>query len=709
MKIIRFGAVALFFAFFAVDVKAQFPFELVETEAGDLRLAISNYGTIGKPDVRNNPQSGASMRYPANSGTEHLFEAGLWIGAYVDGALRLSSASVTDPSGYQTGKAGFEFTANSSIRIEGEQAGIGVSDQDIITEFTDRNTVVPGTNIPIDGHENPLGADVTLESYNWGFPFTENFSIIKYTITNNSNLYESVPEATWDSVYIGMYADLVVRDVNSTQDQGGQFFNKGGLGYLDSLYTIYAFDAGSNDNPSINTYGAISLIGSIYRDEFFHPLNDNLEQKGYRTPLVGPSYWLFSSGSGVFSGPANSGGDADQNRYSRMAEEFPMDQEQGGKTIREALRTDGQNSAGNYISLISIGPYPEVAPGESFEVYMVFSAALKPEEFQGLAGKDDDTEETRVNLVSTVNSAIRVFQGNDRNNNNELDPGEDTNNSGTLDRFIFPTPPDNPKVRIELDAGGATLYWDRLAEESIDPVTSEQDFEGYKIYRSDLGDDLNPTPRVIREFDKPGNDIGFNTGFDEVLMDEPVTFEGDTTEYWYKYEISGLLSGWQYQFSVTSFDGGSEVFDLDPLETSTNANAVRVFPGTTPNQDFDSGSEENKVGVYPNPYRVNAAWDGSGELNRKLVFFNLPARAEIRVYTLAGDIVAELDHDSGTYNGDIGWFENQSGSPRVFSGGEHAWDILSESNQTLRTGLYLYTVKDLSSNAIQTGKFAIIK
>ncbi len=706
MKIIRYGLAVLAVLFFAgTEIQAQFPFERIETNAGDIRLSITNSGTIGKPDVRNNPQSGASMRFPANSGTEHLFEAGLWIGAEVEGSIRLSSGSVTDPAGYQTGKSGFEFTPTAPLREEGTNTGTGVSDHDIIAEFTDRNTIVPGTTIPISGHDQPLGADVRLESYNWGFPFTENFSILKYTITNNSHIHEGIQESTWDSVYVGMYADIVVRNVNSTLDQGSDFFNKGGLGYLDSLYTTYAFDAGSNDNPSINTYGALSILGSIYRDEFFHPLNEELEEKGYTPPMVDPSYWLFSSGTGVFSGP---NGD-DEVRYQKMSSKFNFDATQGDKTAREALREDGQESQGNYITMLSIGPYPQVEPGESFNVYFVFTAALKPDQFQGQAGKDDDNEETRVNLVSSINSALRVIQGNDRNNNNELDPGEDTNETGTLDRFIFPTPPDNPKVRIELNAGGAILYWDRMAEESVDPVTNEKDFEGYKIYRSELGDDLNPNPRVIREFDTQGNDIGFNTGFDEVRLDEPVTFSGDSVEYWYKYEVSGLLSGWQYQFSVTSYDYGSEVFELDPLETSTNANAVRVFPGTTPNENFGSSGKENKVGVYPNPYRVNAAWDGVGEQNRKMVFYNLPERAEIRIYTLAGDIVAELDHEGESYSGDIDWFENRSGSPREFSGGEHAWDILSESNQTLRSGLYLYTVKDLSSSSVQTGKFVIIK
>ena len=53
------------------------------------------------------------MRYPIDTGTEHLFEAGIWIGAqYNNAALRVSTASVTTSGGYQRGAAGFEFTAD---------------------------------------------------------------------------------------------------------------------------------------------------------------------------------------------------------------------------------------------------------------------------------------------------------------------------------------------------------------------------------------------------------------------------------------------------------------------------------------------------------------------------------------------------------------------------------------------------------------------
>tara|TARA_R110002124_G_scaffold270742_1_gene439431 strand:+ start:2371 stop:4476 length:2106 start_codon:yes stop_codon:yes gene_type:complete len=683
---------------------AQVAFERAETDAGIIGLSITNFGTLGKPDVRNNPSSGLSMRFPASTGTEHLFEAGIWIGARYGGSnIRVSTSSITTTAGYNRGAAGFEFTADTPIQRRSDDPESdffninSVSEADILASFTDRRRNVNGT--PIVDHENPLYVDVALESYNWGFPFTENFTILKYDITNNSNLYST--GATWDSVFVGMYADLVVRNVNSAIETGGDFFNKNGLGYIDSLYTMYAFDAGSNDSPSINTYGAFSIIGAEYEAEFFHPSNpDTLDDKfinsGYNVPQLGPSYWLFSAGAGDFLRPSNDG-----DRYSKMAEAFPYEKNE------QALREDGQTGGGNYISLISMGPFKEVNPGETITIYFVVSGALKPEEFQNKAGKQVDTEETRVNLISTIQSANRVFQGEDKNSNGKLDPGEDTDGDNKLTRYLFPTPPDNPKTRIELEAGRVSIYWDKTAEESVDRVSGEMDFEGYRVYSSDLGQDINPQPRLIREFDTPNNNIGFDVGFNEVELMEPVTFEGDTTEYYYRYDLNDLLSGWQYQVSVTAFDRGDDEFGVESLETSTNSNAVRVFPGTPVNENF--GGDEFPVGVYPNPYKVNAAWDGPNEGDRKLYFYNLPSKAEIRIYTIAGDIIAELDHDSETYNGDISWFDSFSDDPRVLPGGEHAWDLQSEANQILTTGLYLFTVKDLTSGKIEKGKLTIIK
>ena len=43
------------------------------------------------------------------------------------------------------------------------------------------------------------------------------------------------------------------------------------------------------------------------------------------------------------------------------------------------------------------------------------------------------------------------------------------------------------------------------------------------------------------------------------------------------------------------------------------------------------------------------------------------------------------------------------------SGGEHAWDLITDNDQAIATGLYLFSVKDLSNGNIKTGKFLIVK
>ncbi|GAB1348880.1 hypothetical protein MASR1M107_10930 [Ignavibacteriales bacterium] len=197
----------------------------------------------------------------------------------------------------------------------------------------------------------------------------------------------------------------------------------------------------------------------------------------------------------------------------------------------------------------------------------------------------------------------------------------------------------------------------------------------------------------------------FNTGFSQVKLDQPVKFEGDNTEYWYKFEVDNLLNGWQYLFNVSAFDKGDPVNRIESLESSYLFNVQRIIPGT-----IATSKEDVEIGVYPNPYYANAYWDGSFERLRKLYFYNLPARAEIVIYTLAGDVIKKMDHDGNSDGSDLRWFQNFSpGGTQTMSGGEHAWDLISDGDQAIATGLYLFSVKDRDTGKIKTGKFLVIK
>ncbi|HUM46537.1 MAG TPA: hypothetical protein PLD84_06400 [Chitinophagales bacterium] len=698
MKVIL--QVILLLVLFTPLAIAQASFDRKTIDAGNIGLSVTNAGTIGRPDVVNDPQGEPSMEYPLNSGIEHLFEGGLWIGAKVNGQTAVSTAAIDAPTGYTTGASGFEFSAAIGNLIQ-EQSTLSYSDffsvnavshQDLLIDFTDANTIVPGTTIPIADHTFPLGADVHLECYAYNYSYADYFVILNYTITNNST-------NTWDSVWLGTWTDLVVRNVNVATDNGSAFFNKGGGGFIDSLDAVYAFDV-NGDPGYTNSYGASQFLGIEWRDQFIHPNNGvNVTGAGYPLPLVNGNFWNFKTFDGSqYGAPAD-----DIQRYDKL---------KTGIDFSNASTVSFLQNPSNRVQLLSAGPLVEVAPGESF-TYVVAMVGAKQLETGGTSGPEKDTEYARTELFSHLDWAKRTYLGEDANENGKLDAGEDLVANGVLDRYILPEPPATPKVKIITAPNEVTIYWDSRSEASIDPISRELDFEGYRIYRSNAGDDVQQitTQNQIAQWDKPGNAIGYNNGFESVRLAAPVYFEGDTTAYYYKFELNNLLNGWQYVFIVTAFDEGNSALSLASLESSFVENTFRVWAGTSAN-DFTAKDQSTNVGVYPNPYRVQAAWDGPTPQTKKIYFYNLPQQCEIRIYTLAGDVVAMLSHDSEDYNGaDINWFENYAGSTdqRIFPGGEHAWDILSESKQTITQGIYLFSVKDLNSGIVQEGQFVVIR
>src|SRR5690554_7024333 len=110
MKFFRYGLAGIALSLLSIQLNAQQVFERVAVDVSNLGISFTNVGTIGNPNISSVPTGAPSMEYPKNSGNEHLFEAGIWLGAVVDGQVRVSSSAVTNSAGYSTGSAGFEFT-----------------------------------------------------------------------------------------------------------------------------------------------------------------------------------------------------------------------------------------------------------------------------------------------------------------------------------------------------------------------------------------------------------------------------------------------------------------------------------------------------------------------------------------------------------------------------------------------------------------------
>jgi hypothetical protein len=655
------------------------------TNVGSIRLTVSNFGTLGHGFSRWPSQP--NCEYPAGSGIEHIFEGGLWIGAYANGGGPHVSTGAVDVSSVRDIAAGFEFTnaagaktlERSSITDSRYFSPDAVSHQDFTADFTDTNKVVPGTSTTIPEHDFPLGATVHLESYAWNFSFAENFVLLAYTISNRSG-------RQLDSLYAGLWIDMVVRNTNISPPRGGAFFARGGNGFVDSLRMGYEFDV-DGDPGFTDSYVGLALLGTEPM-QYFGAKPSGGDSLGPR--FVFNSWQFRNTTDPVYFSPAN-----DRERYEKMALTLPRSEYPNLK------------SPSNRSVLVSTGPFPRLAADSSITIVFALICAKK-------SGNDPtagDTENSKANLYRSLRFAQQAYDGEDRNRNGRLDPGEDMNGDGKLTRYILPAPPSPPHVRCIPSDRSVTIFWDKSAESSVDPISGRQDFEGYRLYRTNAGADLDLTRALssafvlAAEFDKPDNGLFYNTGFGKIRLEPPLKFEGDPHEYCYKFEVPNLLNGWQYIYTVTAFDGGDPSNNVESLESSKLQNARRVIPGTLPE---NAASAEPRV--YPNPYYANALWDGTGERMRKIHFYNLPRRAEIRIFTLAGDLVRTLHHDASTYNaGDIPWFSRYADGSQTMSGGEHAWDLVTDSDQAVATGLYLFTVENLDSGDIKRGKFAIIK
>jgi hypothetical protein len=475
----------------------------------------------------------------------------------------------------------------------------------------------------------------------------------------------------------------------------------------------YSFDfSGQPVPPPAGSYIGLRVLGTTPFPSGVESLSDLYRHTYYNA-------WQFrlTTGDEAYLSPTD---DYHSNRYlsrySRLTQSMPPDK-------IAPLRTTPQNVS----YLLSTGPFSRLNPNDSVEVVFAVVCAKK----FGTDAAKNDTYDQRKTLYANFGWAQQAYNGEDVNGNNILDPGEDVARrdsvspselglryepDGRITRYLLPAPPRRPKVHVAVENQNATVYWDKsTAEESVDPITAQKDFEGYRIYRSNTAADfldhenflLNLS--IFGEFDRSDDDDGHNTGFSRILLDSAVTFPGDTIQYWYRFPPGDvgvtLLNGFQYVYGVSAFDRGDSANGVPSLESAIALR--RVIPGTPPVSD-----KRTSIGVYPNPYYVNAYWDGNRERLRKIYFYNLPPRCQIRVFTLAGDVISVLEHDAQTYaGGGIEWF-NQFGDPRTeaqFAGGEHAWDLITRFDQAIATGLYLFTVEDKDTGEIKRGKFMVVK
>jgi len=689
------------------------------TSVSQLGLTVTNFGILGNGWNKQDNKILPSCQYKQHTEilreqVEHFSYAGLWIGGKVDGEKRVSTAIVDGV--FESGQEGFELFETSEIEIRSSIAStaddsmaryyspFAVSHQDFLTDFRDYGVNTSDDNGIIN--HNPLGIDIHLESYAWNYTFADAFVILNYTITNAST-------ATIEDLYAGLWMDASVANMNYTN----KYEPGGGFTWYDNLdgFDKTSDDAGykrdigyqydkDGDDGWAQSYIGVSMLGSTTP-----------------RPYIGTHYnqwvWTNSNNSDYpnFSMPIT-----DEERYEKMSSSVELGPGPPNYT------DEGYPAVANsWLYLLSSGPFGSspanadssswsLAPGESCNVAFALVCGLWEGNGCG-ENSDEDCSVRRKNLHINHDWAQKAYDGEDINRNNILDEGEDLNDDGIIDRYVLPAPPPVPNMAIVVEDREVTVYWQNNAEDFVDPISREQDFEGYKIWGARKTMDSNEEFSLLGEFDKDDStsaSIGYNTGFEAVrIMDaegNQDSVEVSGRYYHYKFVNTGVQNGWLNYYAVTAYDRGDPDSNLESLESSGYSNRKYVYPGVSAAVD----SWTNNPSVYPNPFKGQAQWDGYGSRAQMLWFQGLPQKAEIRIFTLSGDLVDIINHSDDYSGSDIQNINDQR-SPQ-FAGGEHAWDLITRHDQAVASGLYLFTVKNLvdgssSFGETREGKFLVIK
>jgi hypothetical protein len=200
---------------------------------GELQMHIGNWGLFGSlPGGLSAFSESPSAQWPAGSGTEYLFGAGLWVGAMKNGVPAVSTTV-----GFEPGGIAFEFDPGRDARdimyraAEGTRGGArapgdadddgdGQLDEDWLNGYDDDGDGLVDEDfaaisnqmfachysddrpeiVRVYPQHNPLGLSVRQESFQWEEDRYDDFVGLQFEITNVGNNF-------LEDVYVGFFAD----------------------------------------------------------------------------------------------------------------------------------------------------------------------------------------------------------------------------------------------------------------------------------------------------------------------------------------------------------------------------------------------------------------------------------------------------------------------------------------------------------------------
>ncbi len=287
--------------------------------------------------------------------------------------------------------------------------------------------------------------------------------------------------------------------------------------------------------------------------------------------------------------------------------------------------------AAAYTPMETYGPY-DLAPGQKVKfVFAYVAAAPVTENFRAFQKSGDSSELKKeengaafTNLLNHLNKAKEAYA-----------LGYDLPNQ----------PPDVDAMVTSSENARNLITWSGDPEKSINPDTGQSDVAGYRVYQSET-----------------------QPGIWKLIEDVSATGAQD-----YAYEDTESLAGFQYYYAVRSYQGSGNTGFVSRVTGATVEGGVRAYEsgigdvstyylppsGSAPDSPVQVPTAsadrlEKDILIVPNPFIPLAPHTYEG--STKIRILNVPRKAKIRIFSVAGDLVGEVDHDSQT-EGEAAFFQ----------------------------------------------------
>jgi len=501
---------------------------------GELQMHVGNWGQFGSwPGSGLTFSEAPSAQWPAGSGVEYLFVAGLWVGALKTGVPAVSVSAYefefrpsNDPldimyrasegarGGNRSPSNGADDDRDGSIDedwLNGkDDDGDGAIDEDFAAiskqMFSCQYSDDQPSSTQIYPQHNPLHLHVRQESYQWEEDRFDDFVGAQFYITNTGN-------DVLTDLYIGFFADgdAGPRDRENYWEDDATGFISIPVACTDlgpvSMDIAYVYDVDGDEGRTTGYLGVLFLG---------HTTDPNGETAPRR---VGVSTYANFSGSQSFE----DGGDPtnDFERYELLSAR--------NKDRDATIPRD-------YRMMMAAGPFAELLPGSTLVFQTAFAIGEGPFglfenassaqlTFNGawfnldgnittgvrgretrvdgpVTGQDgvyiDSCDVSISNLPITIPRGQTVFINNDCGDEREFllacgYTDDDSakfrtgiNGQETQIFWIVGTAPPPPTMRLDpANRDGVAVYWDNFSESQRDVKTQIFDFEGYRVFRAD--------------------------------------------------------------------------------------------------------------------------------------------------------------------------------------------------------------------------------